>query len=82
MIRFWFKTCPRCKQGRLFIEKRKNDGQLFLHCEECELGWRVPSEVGAMDKSFLAIGTDSEYASKEDIETADWGGVAKEVATD
>ena len=50
---FWSGTCPRCRQGRLAIQQRTDTRALYLHCGECEMGWRHPEAVRAGVPGFL-----------------------------
>lgn len=70
---FWYKICPFCSQGRLFIFKKTETGELYLHCEECERGY---NDVQNLDiaHSFLTLmeDFDAESADEEDIKSAGW----------
>jgi uncharacterized protein (DUF983 family) len=72
MIRFWFKTCPACHQGRLFVTVRDDTKELFLECEECSRAWKTPEQVSPTDNAFLAIEIQSHPASAEEIEGGGW----------
>lgn len=56
---FWNKTCPVCNQGRLFLYRNLNDNSLYLHCEECERGFKDLNNVDK-NSSFLTITEDFE----------------------
>jgi hypothetical protein len=70
---YWFKTCPLCSQGRLFVYKNLNRNVLYLHCEECERGYYDPLKLD-VDNSFLTLTEDFEAvkANFEDIRKANW----------
>lgn len=70
---YWYQECPKCHQGRLFIFKDLNRNELYLHCEECETGWRDPNKLD-LEHSFLTILEDFEAkeASQEDINQYGW----------
>ncbi len=70
---FWLKTCPLCKQGRLFVFKNQSNGKLYLHCEECEEGYYNPEEINR-ENSFLTLTEDFEAtgATAEDIKEFKW----------
>jgi hypothetical protein len=70
---YWYKTCPRCRQGRLFIMRRDNEAGLHLHCEECEWVWDCPSQITQAGAGTLGIEYESEHASLDDIEASGWG---------
>ena len=72
MMRCKFKVCPRCKQDVLFAMKRRNTGQLYLHCEECEWAWKAPEDTDAVEKGFLGLNNDADYAGEKDIEQIGW----------
>lgn len=65
---FWYKTCPFCNQGRLFLYKNLDKNSLYLHCEECERGYNNLNKV-EKDNSFLTLTEDFEAieATTEDI---------------
>lgn len=71
-MRFWFKSCPRCHQGRLFVMQMGETGALFLHCEECEWAWDNPTQVDDPGQGRLGIDLDGEYASERQIEMMAW----------
>jgi uncharacterized protein (DUF983 family) len=70
---FWYKTCPFCGQGRLFVYKNIDSNKLYLHCEECETGYNDPERLDK-DHSFLTLLEDFNAieASQEDILQSDW----------
>jgi hypothetical protein len=51
---YWLKICPFCNQGRLFIYKNLNQNKLYLHCEECERGYKNLDNVSS-ETSFLTL---------------------------
>lgn len=71
---YWFGVCPRCAgQGRLVIRSDADDGELFLHCDECESAWAGPWEVGEAGKGFWGYQRKSHYADKREILQRGWG---------
>ncbi|CAN5126064.1 hypothetical protein BH09BAC6_BH09BAC6_14660 [soil metagenome] len=70
---FWFKICPFCKQGRLFILKNLDTGKPYLHCEECERGYLDIYNVD-IQHSFLTVLEDFEAtaATEKDISGTNW----------
>jgi len=70
----WYKTCPFCNQGRLFIFKNLDANKLYLHCEECERGYYDPNQI-SVENSFLTLQEDFEAiaATPEDIKEYGWG---------
>lgn len=76
MIRHWYKTCPTCRQGRLFIEYDTTEKRLVLHCEECEYVWRNPEflEQRVPNNVFQALTSGHDFAIPEeaDIDKAGW----------
>ena len=70
---FWYKTCPFCNQGRLFVFKNLNISKLYLHCEECERGYYDPSQIN-IENSFLTLQEDFEAveATSNDIKEHGW----------
>jgi len=47
---------------------------LYLHCEECEWGWRNPEEANNVASGFLTLDADfeAEPATKGDIDRYGW----------
>jgi hypothetical protein len=72
MARYWYRICPTCRQGRLFVVKLKEDGPLSLLCEECFCAFDTPAE--ASDGCNCREGIDQRpiFASQEDISRCRW----------
>jgi hypothetical protein len=72
-ISYWYKTCPFCRQGRLFVFKNLDIDELYLHCDECERGYLNPSNLET-ENSFLTLDTDFNAieATMKDIKVAGW----------
>ena len=73
---FWYKTCPCCNgQGRLIITEDITHNCLYLHCEECEMGWRDPQKVGLKEAGFLTLNEnfETENPTYEKICEYGWG---------
>lgn len=68
---YWHSDCPACEQGRLFVEKTLDTGELFLLCEECEYAWRTPDEIN-LNTHFDFQNRKIESATREDIERHGW----------
>lgn len=66
--------CPRCRgQGRLFAYVEDDSGATYLHCEECERGYRDPQRLAAAD-GFLTLdspGT-AHPATLDDVIRSPW----------
>ncbi len=77
--RYWFKACQHCEQGRLFIYMDITNDNLYLHCEECEWGWRDPNELSPAH-GFLTIDEDFDAtpATMFDITRFSWEKFADE----
>ncbi|MDQ3650102.1 MAG: hypothetical protein M3458_07495 [Acidobacteriota bacterium] len=75
MTAYWYMECPVCHQGMLLIERDKRDDLLYLHCDECEFGWRDPELAHEPNAGFQTIlgGFDFEIVSAEKIDAAGWG---------
>jgi hypothetical protein len=72
---FWFQTCPVCRhQGRLIITRDDTHQSLYLHCDECEQGWRNPDEAHLPEKSFLTLAEtyDTSFPTAAEIDAAGW----------
>ncbi len=70
-MNYWHSVCCACVQGRLFVMKILDAGGLFLLCEECELAWLTPEEIG-VKKHFDFQGMSIHRAEREDIEDSGW----------
>ena len=71
MSRYWFKNCPECNQGRLFVMKAVDNG-FFLLCEECESAWKTPEDTNDLRKNFSVSGLRFAYASAVEIDVTGW----------
>ena len=80
MARYWYQTCPACSHGRLFVERRHDNAQLFLECEQCFMSWDAPEELERA--GFSGIQIISDYATSEDIRKAGWLRYPFQVALD
>lgn len=65
--------CPFCRQGRLYAYREEDSGDIYLHCEECEQGYRNPEALSA-NHSFLTLDEPGEAraASREEILHSSW----------
>ena len=72
MDRCIYKLSPRCKQDVLFVMIRRDIGELFLHCEECEWAWKAPEDADSIEKGFLGLNIDADYARAKEVEQAGW----------
>ncbi len=53
---YWFKVCPRCDgQGRLVVSLNITANELYLHCDECEAGWRDPEDLTYPQAMFSTL---------------------------
>ena len=68
---YWHSVCSVCEQGRLFVEKLLDTGELFIYCEECEHSCRTPDEIN-LGIYFDTQDRKIEPASREDIERHGW----------
>jgi hypothetical protein len=68
----WYTICPFCVQGRLFIYIDQAQRQPYLHCEECERGYRNP-ELLNVENSFLTITSDIVCSPATDSEIKEFG---------
>lgn len=71
---FFYKECPACHQGRLFVFKDITNNRLYLHCEECEMGWLTPDEVDENASGFLTLLDDFDAieATSDDLKNFKW----------
>jgi len=74
MIYYWYRVCPNCNgQGRLIVQKNLDANKLYLHCDECEWGWRHPEDVDDPSKKFLTLCEVFESANPTYQEILDFG---------
>jgi hypothetical protein len=71
---YWTRICPICSEGRLLIFKDLTRGTLYLHCEECEWGWRDAALADQRNAGFLTLNEEfeSEPADIEEIRARGW----------
>ncbi len=77
---YWYRTCPVCDgQGRLLLFRDCSSDDLYLHCEECESGWRDPEMAGQKHAGFLTSDEnfEAEPATLADIAKHGWRKYAK-----
>lgn len=65
---FWYKTCPFCNQGRLFVFKNLLNNFLYLHCEECESGYPDLESTDKNKNRFLTLLDDFDSISATEID--------------
>ncbi|MCB9586705.1 MAG: hypothetical protein H6718_14995 [Polyangiaceae bacterium] len=65
--------CPFCDQGRLFAFREEDSGDIYLHCEECERGYRDPDGL-SVEQSFLTLDEPGEAraASRDEVLASRW----------
>lgn len=71
---YWYKLCPACRQGRLFVYRDTTNKRLYLHCEECETGFESPSHADNAGPGFSTLTEDfhAVEASMSDIHEMGW----------
>lgn len=69
---YWYRICPVCDEGRLFVEVREEDKKIFLSCEECYTSWEKPEDVGNSAKEFFGIDILSHHADEKELREAGW----------
>ncbi|WP_415891600.1 hypothetical protein ACMXYN_09485 [Neptuniibacter sp. PT8_73] len=52
---YWYENCPNCNQGRLIVTEDITNNRLYLHCEECEMGWLDPERANEVEFGFLTL---------------------------
>ena len=65
---YWLTVCSNCEQGRLFVFFDETAGRPYLHCEECEYGFRDPTRLEKAD-AFLTLleDFDAHSATREEL---------------
>ena len=78
---FWSGLCPVCGVGRLLVFKDLSAHSLYLHCEECEWGWRDPERSNSSASGFLTLDEDfeAEVATELEIRKHGWSKLALKV---
>ncbi len=73
MTTYHVGNCPACRNGRLFLFRETDTGDVYGHCEECEQGFRSPDEIDA-NSGFptLLNPSDAQWATAEDIGRSVW----------
>lgn len=72
MTCYWYRLCPVCEQGRLFVNKRADGGSLCLLCEECFCIFKAPEEASDGTKCQEGMDVQGSFASEEDIAAYGW----------
>lgn len=72
MKRYWYRLCPTCEQGRLFVNRRADCQSLYLLCEECYCAFRGPAEASDGKNCQEGMDIQGEDASHEDIVRYGW----------
>jgi len=74
MIYYWYAICHFCEEGRLIITKNKDTNTLYLHCDECERGWKDPEAIEHVASSCLTFleRFEIDYPTPEEIVTQGW----------
>ena len=57
--------------GRLHIFEDLSRNELYLHCDECEWGWRNPEEASSPDAAFMTVTEEFE------ARLADWNTIQR-----
>lgn len=73
MAHYHVGTCPCCRNGRLFLFREADTGDVYGHCEECEQGFRSPQEIEA-NGGFLTLlnPSDADWATDAEISRSVW----------
>jgi hypothetical protein len=73
-IYHWTRNCPNCGQGRVLILENLNERKLYLHCEECEWGWRDPERATDAKDGFLTLNESfqTRVPTSEEIRERGW----------
>ena len=69
---YWYRNCPVCEEGRLFVMCRMADASLYLQCDRCDAGWHDPASIADLDAGFPAEDIVGRPAELEDIFKAGW----------
>ncbi len=67
-MRYWYRTCPVCTEGRLFVRKTES-GALYLLCEECFCLFARPADLSNPQNAKEGMDSQGAFASSDDIMT-------------
>ncbi|CDN58477.1 Hypothetical protein RG1141_PB01290 (plasmid) [Neorhizobium galegae bv. officinalis bv. officinalis str. HAMBI 1141] len=72
-MQFHAGKCPNCHNGRLFLFREIETGDVYGHCEECEQGYRSPDDIES-NIGFLTLldDSDAEWATEVEISRSVW----------
>lgn len=72
-MEFYAGSCPSCHNGRLFLFRESDTGDVYGHCEECEQGYRTPAEIES-NSGFLTLlnDADADWATEAEISRSVW----------
>ena len=76
MSTFWYKQCPRCEQGQLFIHRNCETDGLYLHCDECEWGFSDPTQCDLVSGGYIAVFIHYDVPTLKEIEARGWSAFA------
>ena len=73
MVQFHAGRSPSCHNGRLFLFRESETGDVYGHCKECEQGHRSPGEIES-NSGFptLLNDSDAEWATENEISRSVW----------
>jgi hypothetical protein len=72
MPRYWYKCCPRCKQGQLFIELNRTTNSLILLCDECYWAFSDPHLCDRVDDGEFGFDLHVSEPTLEEISVRGW----------
>jgi hypothetical protein len=72
MARYWYRACPRCKQGQLFIELNRSSNSLILICDECYWAFSDPDSCDDVDNGDFGMDLHVVEPSLEEINVRGW----------
>jgi uncharacterized protein (DUF983 family) len=72
-MEYYAGSCPSCHNGRLFLFRESETGDVYGHCEECEQGYRTPAEIES-NCGFLTLlhDADADWATEDEISRSVW----------
>lgn len=78
---YWFKVCPFCQAGRLFIMHDAKHDRLTLTCEECLYDYLDPNRTRSFSDATFKVDNSPPWPSLADMTTIvayGWKDFAKE----
>lgn len=64
--------CPVCGQGRQFVMRDEQTGQLFVCCEDCEAEWSTPEAAKSSSLAARNQHTHASFVTMDELTGHEW----------